>query len=98
MPYNHIALPGAGGFSHGHHGGHGWASPDWFNSSMHSGGDQAFFKSGGRVKRVVKPDDEDVQNAVRLAKSKRKGGRINTKIDKDPDWDMSLKRGGSARG
>lgn len=27
---------------------------------------------------------------------RRKGGRVNTKIDRDSDWDMSLRRGGRA--
>ena len=69
VPYNPIALPGAGGFSHGHHGsshhgGHGgfW-DPNWANSSMHSGGDQSFFKSGGRVKRA---DGGEVSHLDRL--------------------------------
>lgn len=99
VPYNPIALPGAGGFSHGHHGAShhggqgGYWDPNWANSSMHSGGDQSFFKSGG----AVKPDDA-VKNALRLANKRLKGGKINTKIDRDPDWDMALRRGGSARG
>jgi len=48
------------------------------------------FKKGG----VVKPTEEDVEKALRIAK--RKGGRVNTKIDKDPVFDMSLKAGGGA--
>ena len=58
VPYNHLSLPGAGGFDHGHHGSshNGWHGgywdPNWANSSMHSGGDQSFFKSGGRVGRA----------------------------------------------
>lgn len=48
------------------------------------------FKKGG----VVKPTEEDVEKALRIAK--RKGGRVNTKIDKDPVFDMSLKDGGGA--
>lgn len=38
-----------------------------------------------------------VADALRVANKRLKGGKINTKIDRDPDWDMGLRRGGIAR-
>jgi hypothetical protein len=35
-----------------------------------------------------------VEDALRIAHKRLKGGKINTKIDKDPDWDMKLASGG----
>lgn len=81
-----------------------WASinPDWdpvnkaWMDLMGYGDprDSPWAARGGVIRSAVKPDDEDVENALRIAK--RKGGRINTKIDKNPDFDMSveLARGG----
>lgn len=85
VPYNPIALPGAGGFSHGHHGGHGWAHPDWFNSSMHSGGEQSFFKSGGAVKE-----------ALRIARAAG-GGAWTRKEGKNPEGGLNEKGRASLR-
>ena len=83
--------------------GHGHFNPQtgkWMDISQARNLDPTYdYKRGGRVKRAMeaahKPDNEDVENALRLAK--RKGGRINTRIDKDPDFDMSMRlaKGGS---
>lgn len=40
--------------------------------------------------------DAEILDALRLANKRLKGGKINTKIDRDPDWDMALSCGGLA--
>ena len=83
-----------------------WASinPDWdpvnkaWMDLMGYGDprDSPWAARGGVIKSAMEPDHEDVENALRLAKAKLGGRKVNAKIDKDPAFDMSLKKGGGA--
>lgn len=69
----------------------------WMDPMQARNYDPSFDLARGGVVRAsggaVKADDEDVENALKLAKG---GRRVNTRLDKDPDFDMSLKSGGGA--
>jgi hypothetical protein len=68
----------------GHHGTHNWSYDMLIGQNPY--GDLPSYKDGGAVK-----------NALRIAHKRLKGGKINTRIDKDPDWDMKLARGGRSK-
>lgn len=84
-------------FGHGHNMHFNPQTGQWMDAAMARNLDPAYDLARGGIVRAsggaVKPDHEDVENALRLAKG---GRRVNARIDKDPAFDMSLKDGGGA--